>query len=155
NPFFMVNLFDDYLARGAKVGDARAEETTEGGGVPDSVQQTIQRQIARRSAAARSVLEAASVAGMEFAGAAVASCLELEPEAVEATCEELAREGHFLRQAGVAEWRDGTISGKFVFRHALYQQVLYLGIPEARRIRLHRRIGEREERGYGERANEV
>ena len=55
----------------------------------------------------------------------------------------------------MATWPDGTVSGRYGFRHALYQQVLYQQIAEARRIRLHRQIGERLEAGYGERAKEI
>jgi predicted ATPase len=40
------------------------------------------------------------------------------------------------------------------FRHALYQHVLYDHIAQARRVRLHRQIGERLEAGYGEQAKE-
>jgi DNA-binding winged helix-turn-helix (wHTH) protein/predicted ATPase len=156
NPFFMVNLIEDHLARGGDATRAAPDDAVSAdASVPTSIQMTIQRQIARRSPEARSILEAASVAGMEFVATAVASALELEPERVDTVCEQLAHEGHFLRPAGIAEWRDGTISGKFAFRHALYQQVLYLGVSDARRVRLHRRIGEREELGHGERAGDV
>ena len=158
NPMFMVTLLDDYLARGNQTGPAPSREgevTADDGDVPPTLQETIARQIARRSSAARAVLEAASVAGMEFSVAAVAAGLALEPDAVEAVCEDLAREGHFLREAGVAEWHDGTVSGRFAFRHILYQQVLYQQMAPARRLQMHRRIGEREEAGYGERTGEI
>jgi tetratricopeptide (TPR) repeat protein len=46
------------------------------------------------------------------------------------------------------------VSGRYGFRHALYQEVLYRRIGSARRVRLHRRIGAREEAGYRERASE-
>jgi len=38
--------------------------------------------------------------------------------------------------------------------HALYQEVAYQRVPAARRVQLHRRIGEREEAGYGARGRE-
>jgi predicted ATPase len=158
NPLFMVTLLDDYLARGveAPLGAPQDRESApDDGALPETIEQTIARQIAHRSPAARSVLEAASVAGVEFSAAAVAAGLSCEVEAVEATCEALAQEGHFLREAGVAEWRDGTVSGLFAFRHALYQTVLYQHVTLARRVRLHRRIAERQEAGYGDRAGEI
>jgi predicted ATPase len=50
---------------------------------------------------------------------------------------------------------DGTLSGRYAFQHVLYQNVLYERIAQARRVRLHRLIGERQEQAYGERAREV
>jgi predicted ATPase len=47
------------------------------------------------------------------------------------------------------------MSGRYSFRHALYQNVLYERIAEARRMRLHRLIGKRLETGYQERGNEI
>lgn len=55
----------------------------------------------------------------------------------------------------VTEWPDGTVSGQYGFRHALYQHVLQDRIGEVRRIRLHRQIGLRKEEGYGERTEEI
>ena len=55
----------------------------------------------------------------------------------------------------MSEWPDGTVTTRYGFRHALYQEVLYERVPAGRRIGLHRRIGEREEAAYGERAREI
>jgi predicted ATPase len=41
---------------------------------------------------------------------------------------------------GLAEWPDGTVSGRYRFRHGLYQSVLYEQVGEARRVRLHNLI---------------
>ena len=65
-------------------------------------------------------------------------------------CETLAKRGQFLRAEGLAEWPDGTVGTHYRFIHALYQEVLYERIAPGRRIRLHRRIGERIEAAYGE-----
>lgn len=51
-----------------------------------------------------------------------------------------------------AVWPDGTVAGRYRFRHALYQEVLYDRMSARRRIQLHHRIGEREETGYREQA---
>ncbi|HZR83409.1 MAG TPA: AAA family ATPase [Candidatus Binatia bacterium] len=156
NPLFLVSLVDERLARSraAAAGESRAP-APEAATVPESLHDLISRQVARRRPEARAALEAASVAGLEFAAAAVAAALDRDLETVETVCEDLAREGHFLRDAGIAEWRDGTLSGRFAFRHALYQEVLYRGIPASRRVRLHRRIAEREELGYGDRTGDI
>src|SRR5439155_5446667 len=44
--------------------------------------------------------------------------------------------------------------GRYGFRHALYQEIVYQRISAGRRARLHRLIGDREEAGYGERARD-
>ena len=123
--------------------------------MPESVRQLIGQQVERLSAEQQQVLEGASVAGAEFAVAAVAAALKQDIDEVETICEEIAGQGHFLEERGVAEWPDGTMSGRYGFRHALYQNVLSERIAEVRQVRLHRLIGERLERGYGERASEM
>ena len=56
---------------------------------------------------------------------------------------------------GMSQWPDGTISSKVRFLHALYRDVLYDRVPPGHRVELHRRIAEREETAYGERAGEI
>src|SRR5262249_43295597 len=81
--------------------------------------------------------------------------LEQEIEEVEKRCAGLAAKGQFVRAAGVEEWPDGTIAGRYSFIHALYQNVVYERVAAARRIGLHRRIGERKEAAYGQRTGEI
>ena len=76
-------------------------------------------------------------------------------EDVEAVCEGLAAQQHFLDDIGLRVWPDGTSGGRYRFQHALYQQVLYEQLGTARRRQLHRRIGVRLEAGYGARAGEI
>ena len=100
------------------------------------------------------MLAVASVAGAEFS-AAVAGADGIDAQEAELRCEALARRGQFLRAAGVAEWPDGTVAGRYAFIHALYQQVLYARVSIGDRVGLHLRTGERLERGYGQRAGEI
>ena len=81
------------------------------------------------------------------------SCTEIED--VEKRCAGLAAKGQFVRTLGVEEWPDGTIAGRYSFSHALYQNVVYERVAAARRIGLHRRIGERKEAAYGQRTGEI
>jgi predicted ATPase len=78
--------------------------------------------------------------------------MQADPERVEDICEQLASQGSLIVDAGVAEWPDGSVSGRYRFRHALYRWVLYDGVAAARRVRLHRAVGRREEAGFGSRA---
>jgi DNA-binding winged helix-turn-helix (wHTH) protein/predicted ATPase len=160
NPLFMVAAVEDLLKQHVLVQEAghwalHGELATVESRVPGNVQQLIEQQIERLSPEDRRVLEVASVAGMEFSAAAVAAGTETEAEAVEEQCARLARQEHFLRAQGTAEWPDGTVAARYAFLHALYHEVLYTRIAAGRRQRLHQRIGEREEHAYGERAREI
>ena len=101
------------------------------------------------------MLEAASVVGEAFAVAAVAAGVQGPVEDVEAVCEGLAAQHHFLDDTGLTVWPDGTSGGSYRFQHALYQQVLYERLGTTRRVQLHRRIGARLEAGYGAQAGEI
>jgi predicted ATPase len=103
----------------------------------------------------RRILEAASAAGVEFSAATVAAAAPLSLDDVERCCAELARHASFLTSHGPATWPDGTVAGRYGFRHALHQEVVYERLSTGRRVELHRRIGERLEAGLGERAIEV
>ena len=46
-----------------------------------------------------------------------------------------------MQAGGLVAWPDGTVGGRYQFRHALYQQMLYDRVPMGRRVRLHQRIG--------------
>jgi predicted ATPase len=161
NPLFIVTMVDDLIRQGALVEDGgrwrlRADAVEAiGEGVPDSLRQLIERQLERLPESERRLLEVAGVMGVEFAAAEVTAGLGTNNEEIESRCEQLARTGQWLRAAGVAEWPDGTISGRYSFRHALYHEVAYAQLAEVRRVQLHRRIAERKESAYGARAGEI
>jgi DNA-binding winged helix-turn-helix (wHTH) protein/predicted ATPase len=158
SPLFMVNVVDYLVDQGLiaevggkwefKVGTEKIALET-----PENVRQMIEKQIDRLVKEDQRVLEAASVAGAEFSAAAVAAALEEDVVKVEELCEELARRRQFLQASRTGESPDGAAQYRFI--HALYQNALYQRIPAARRSRLHRRIGEREETFMGERAGEI
>ena len=89
-----------------------------------------------------------------FPVASVAAGMQTTPDAVEEVCEELVQRGLFLEDRGVTTWPDGTLTGQYSFRHALYREALYQRVGSARRTRLHLAIGRREEAGYADRAGE-
>lgn len=159
NPLFMVNLVDYLVAQGVLARSEgqwrlQGEVTAVEGWVPESLQQMIEKQIERLSPQGRRVLEVASVVGAEFSSAAVAAGAGIAVEAVEEHCAELARHEQFLQARGTADWPDGTVTARYNFQHALYQEVLYQRLTVSRRQRLHQRIGERLEKAYGQRAGE-
>jgi tetratricopeptide (TPR) repeat protein len=124
-------------------------------GVPESLRATIEQQMSRLPPEAQLVLEAASVAGMEFSAAAVAAGIDTSVDIVETQCATLARRRQFIQQRDADTWPDGTVTECYGFVHALYQKTLYDQIPASRQVRWHRPIGARLEAGYGTQAPEM
>ncbi len=160
NPLFLVTMVAHLLRQGWMAVDAgqvtiRVRPEVLAVGVPESLRALIDQQLEQLSGGEQQVLEAASVAGVEWSAAVVAAGVGAEVLAVEAQCEGLVRRGEFLQASGVAAWPDGTVAAQYGFRHALYQQVVYERIPAARRQRLHQQIGARLEQAYDERLSEI
>lgn len=159
NPLFMVNVLDDLVTQGVIAEhdgcwQLKGELAEVDVGVPESIRQMLSKRIDMLSPDEQRVLEAASVAGVEFSTAAVAAGLDVDVVPVEEWCGGLARRNQFLRPGEVGEWPDGTVASHYTFIHALYRQALYQRVTGARRVRFHQRIGERAEAGYGKRAGE-
>ncbi len=123
--------------------------------VPTSVRQFIEHRFTELAAGDQAILAAASVAGEAFSVAAVAAAAGEAEERVDARCAAWARHGPFLTAEGTARWPDGTIAARYRFRHALFQEVIYAGVPAGRRAALHRAIGTRLEQGHGSRADQL
>ncbi|HEU4391001.1 MAG TPA: AAA family ATPase [Blastocatellia bacterium] len=160
NPLFMVNVVHYLVAEGLIVEcEGRWELVAEIEkvhlGVPDSIKQMIGKQIDHLDQHEQRALEAASVAGAEFSPLALAAGLGSDRSPVEACCDELARKHLFIQHCGVQELPNGEVVGRYGFIHALYQNALYERVSASRRIQMHRRIGERGEEIYGERAGEI
>jgi len=160
NPLFMVNVLDYLLAEGLIIEtgeqwelNAKLEELEVG--VPENIRQMITKQITRLSMEDQQVLEAASISGMSFSALAIASALDEDVVEVEGRCEELARRKCFLRERGVGEFPDGTVSARYGFIHSLYVNTLYERIPAARRAKLHKDMAERGEIIYGDHVGEI
>lgn len=159
NPLYVVNVLADLIGRQvltpqhegwAVHGDVARIDL----GVSDDLRRTIERQIDRLPTAHRALLEAGSVAGTTFPAAVVAAATGADAEAEQALSH-LARQQQFLREAGLVEWPDGTTTTCFAFPHALYRDVIYRRIAAGRRVDLHRRIGDRLELAYQERAPQI
>jgi predicted ATPase len=159
NALFLVHVVDYLCQQGLLVdagggGEVRVACATLTGRIPETLQQLIARQWEALPLAAQQVLEAASVEGEASAAAAVAAGLQCPVADVEAVCDGLVAQQHFLDDTGLTRWLDGTSGGSYRFRHALYQQVLYERLRRTWRAQLHRRIGARLEVGYGPQAGE-
>ena len=129
-PPLLVSLVDDIargIGRGIEAWTAR---------VPESLRQLIETQLTRLAPEDYALLEAASVAGVEWSAATVAAACGRDVDAVEERCSALIREHLFLQPRGTVEWPDGTLATRYGFRHALHQQVLYERVPPGRRARI-------------------
>jgi DNA-binding winged helix-turn-helix (wHTH) protein/tetratricopeptide (TPR) repeat protein len=160
NALFMVNMVDDMEAQGilrclAEGKDPLAVRQAVALAVPENLRQMLDQRFDRLSADEQHVLEVGSVAGVEFAAALVAAGLQTSIELVEACCAGLTRRQQWLQSRGESVWPDGTISGRYGFVHALKQEVVYRRVTAARRLRLHRQLGERLEHAYGARAQDL
>jgi predicted ATPase/DNA-binding winged helix-turn-helix (wHTH) protein len=160
NALFMVNMVEHLVQQGLVVQQAGQWTLRNGAAatlarVPEALEQLLRRRIEALQPETRQVLEVASVVGREFAVAAVAAGVQGHVEDVEAQCDALAMQHHFLDDTGLAVWPDGTRGGRYHFQHTLYQQALYQQIGSARREQCHRRIGLRLEAGHGARVREI
>ena len=160
NPLFIGTMVDYLFAHGGiRESEGhwhfRTDDDCITKSVPDTIRQLIDKQIERAPSDVQQVLDAASIVGVEFSVAEVAAGLQSEIETIELQCERLAQAGQFLRMEGVAEWPDGTLSGRYSFLHAVYREVIAARVGGTRRIHWHRRVAERKEAAYGERAGEI
>jgi tetratricopeptide (TPR) repeat protein len=144
----MVNVVDYLVEYGSLLEADRIEP-------PRNILQMIERNLDRLSPDEQSILQSASVTGVQFSAAAVAAAVERPLNEIETCCGRLSRREQFGRAEGDSEWPDGTVAACFSFRHALYRDVLYGRVPAGGRVELHRRVVARLENAYGDRAGEI
>jgi DNA-binding winged helix-turn-helix (wHTH) protein/predicted ATPase len=160
NPLFMVDLME-YLVDQKVIVEEQATWKLRVGlseveqGVPSNLRELIEKQIERLSPDERTVLEGASVAGMECSSVAIAAGLDMPVASVEQHCEELAQRHQFLSPAWLVELPDGTVTPRRRFIHILYREVAYRLIPPMRCLQIHHRIAERGALIYGDRKSEI
>ena len=160
NALFMRHFVDYLLQRGLLVeADGHWELQAQPAAIekimPDHVQALLIEQIERLSREVQQLLEVASIVGKTFTASEVAAVLNRPLEATEAVYDELASQGRFIAVQGLAEWPGGSITVRYHFHHALYQQALYHRIGLAQRVRWHRQLGEHFARVYGEQTQEI
>jgi DNA-binding winged helix-turn-helix (wHTH) protein/predicted ATPase len=160
NALFMVTIADDLLARGLlaeRDGLVVARDRLAALGMPEEVRLMIERQVDALGEPDIQLLAAAAAAGTEFAAETVAAACGagLSVAEAERRCDRLAAERALLVRAGTASWPDGTVSGRYRFAHELYREVCYERLTPARRVQVHRRIGDRLAAGYGPRSAEI
>jgi DNA-binding winged helix-turn-helix (wHTH) protein/predicted ATPase len=160
NPLFLVTVVDE-LDRQQRLIEGPAAWDIAGGMdalasiIPASLQALIELQLTQLDPDEQTLLEAASVAGIEFAVAALAAAVECPEDEVESQCAALAQQGQFVQTREAAVWPDGTVTGRYAFLHALHHEVLYRRIPAGRQTQWHARIGARLECAFATHAEDI
>jgi DNA-binding winged helix-turn-helix (wHTH) protein len=164
NALFMVTLLEHLMEAhairrrdGRWVVDGASAALTQ---IPRGLRPFIGRRLDALSVEERELLEVASVVGVEFPAAAVFAGLlhsgdEQDPDRIETRLESLESHTYLINPCGTTEWPDGTLTARYRFGHALYREELYEQIPEARRARLHRHVGERLQEAWGRDSLEI
>src|SRR5262249_36875120 len=116
HPLFMVTLVEHLvhqrlLARGAGQWTLRTGGEASVAHLPQEVRQLMARRLDTLPAAAREVLEVASVVGPAFAAAAVAAGTQSPVAAVDAVCDGVVTVHHVLEDTGGTVWPAGTRGG--------------------------------------------
>jgi predicted ATPase len=118
--------------------------------VPESVRGMIRKKIEVLEEEDRRALQYASVEGEEFTSAVLAGMLSADELALEQRLDSLDRVHRLIETTGEEELPDGTLSTKYRFAHALYQNVLYEDLLSKQRALLHRQAGEQLVLHYGD-----
>ncbi|MGH8570845.1 MAG: transcriptional regulator, partial [Gammaproteobacteria bacterium] len=160
HPLFVANLTNEWasrdLIRPAEERWGLADRVDERVlGVPEQLRVLIEHRIDALGKAEQRLLAVASTAGEEWSAALVAAALDMDSVAADECCEVLAERGQMIAQAGITEWPDGTVAGRYRFLHALYQEVLYQRLAAAQRVRFHKRLAQRLAAAYGEQSHGV
>jgi predicted ATPase len=128
NPFFLHAL----LAHVAESGEPLGRVVTAAGvEVPEGLRHVIGERIARLSPSAERALRVAAVAGPTFSFALLERVLGERSGALDAVDEAVT--AGLLTEAG---------HGEYGFAHTLVRQTIYGELSSARRMRLHRQLGE-------------
>jgi DNA-binding winged helix-turn-helix (wHTH) protein len=145
NPLFMVAVLDELIRR-SLLAEADGRWTVrlplEGKDlpVPADVREMIASKFRGLGAGDRALLEAASVAGMDFHTHILARAIARDPEEVDAAAQLMVWPHRILN--GSSGPGDGARGTRYQFVHGLYHQVLYELVPAPRRRRLHQAMGE-------------
>jgi DNA-binding winged helix-turn-helix (wHTH) protein/predicted ATPase len=146
NPLFMTNIFGDLVERGLIVETNGSWSlpnriSAHDLGIPESIRRAIDTQIDRLGTNERILLEAASVAGMNFTLSVVASVTGISLQEAEPALTSLTRRQRFIRRSDVLKSSTGRVMSGFQFVHVLYREALNQRILPERLEELHRRVG--------------
>ena len=138
NPLFVVDLLRDLRDRGVIAEQdghwvlAQSPQQIQRE-LPESIRAMVARKLDRLEEPDRRLLDAAAVQGQQFDSATVARVLDLDVSLVEDRLENLGRLHRLVRALEGKELPDGTLTQRYGFVHALYQNTLYGALPARRK----------------------
>jgi len=117
--------------------------------LPDKIENVLAERIARLEQHLREILEFASVEGDEFTVQVLAAIRqEDEWRLLDALTDQLMAIHRLIREEGEKSLPNGEVLDEFSFRHNLIREYVYDRFPQAKKRRVHARIGERLEQLY-------
>ena len=123
--------------------------------VPQTVRSMISKKVDSLAEEERRALQYASVEGQEFHSPVVASLVGVDEVYLEELLARIEKTHRLIITEGEEEFPDRTLTTRYRFSHALYQNLLYDDLVNKRRVLLHRQVGEQLERHYGQRARQI
>lgn len=160
HPLFAMNLLQYLQERGdiAKTNDqwvlSRPMSDIELE-VPETVRSMISKKVDALGEDERRALQYASVEGQEFLSTVAARLLGVDEVDLEEQLAIIEKNHRLIVNRGEEELPDRTLTTRYRFAHALYQNFLYDGLVTKRRTMLHRLAGETLAEHYGKRAPQL
>ncbi len=158
NPLFLTSLVDELVEKESirkRDDDWVVTDRFSLESVPETLTPLIERQLAGLAPDLRELLEAASIAGMDFTASELAAALQKTIDNVERGCERLVADGRFVVPKGAVAWPDGTVGSGYRFAHDLHRAALFSGLAPGRQARLSLAIAERLRDAYAGREDEI
>src|SRR6185295_4081416 len=103
----------------------------------------------------RRALQYASVEGTEFLSTVTAKLLGMDEIDLEETLARIGKTHRLIETLDEEELPDGSLTTRYRFAHALYQNFLYGDLVNKRRVLLHQQAGEQLLRHHGKRAPQI
>jgi serine/threonine protein kinase/tetratricopeptide (TPR) repeat protein len=122
---------------------------------PESVRGMISKKIDALDAEERRALQYASIEGTEFLSLVTAKLLGIDEVDLEERLAEIGKTHRLIETLGEEELPDGSLTTRYRFAHALYQNFLYGDLVNKRRVTLHQQAGEELLQHYGKRAPQI
>jgi len=146
HPLFASELCDLLIARAAREVVSAAFCTSRplrelAREAPDGVRGVLQKKLDLLTLREREILHYASVEGEEFGSLVLAALLDQDELKLEECLARLEAPHGLVRRLGEEELKDGRITTRYRFAHALYRDILYAELVGKRRAALHRAVG--------------
>ena len=122
---------------------------------PESVRGMISKKIDALDADERRALQYASIEGTEFLSTVTAKLLGVDEIDLEERLAHIGKTHRLIETLGEEELPDGSLTTRYRFAHALYQNFLYGDLVNKRRVALHQQAGEELLKHHGKRAPQI